>query len=453
MKKRIISFMLSTFLAIGLLGGLILPVSANSGAANKLLARQPLTPTKIFLVKPEIQDLGKHFILTGGLSATNTSVSGLSVIVTIDGKFLGRTRTNEIGLFLLKVNEDLPAGSYKLSANFTGTHLLAPSSTSTALQIRSSDVRIQTVPPIAGVTFLMDGRQFVSGEDGLAKISIFKTGNYRLEVLVDQYNNPTQRIEFGRWEEESYQPFRDVQVPVSGTIEAGVNVFHQVGLNFVDLEGYPVDPQRISGISIKSLQGDIFDYQNEQARWVPASRVARRQKGLEETKLLYSVISVTVDGSNVVNQSQQRFFTSPNDTLTISLLLYSLQVSAKDALFGSPVGKAVQLKFPDRKTENYPMDSAGMVKIPSLARGIYQVEIVNSDGLKASTPVALSRNQVVQQSVITYLDLAVVGSLGLLIALSLIFFGRPWLLVSRKRRLQVKPPVVRGTGPISIHDQ
>jgi hypothetical protein len=453
MKKSIVSYLLSTFLALGLLGGWIMPVSANSGAADKLLAKQPLTPTKISLVKPEIQDLGKHFILTGGMSASNASVSGLSVIVTIDGKFLGRTRTNEIGLFLLKVNEDLPAGSFKLSANFTGTRLLAPSSTSTTLQIRPSDVRIQTVPPVAGVTFLMDGRQFVSGEDGLAKISIFKSGNYRLEVLVNQYNNPTQRIEFGRWQEESYQSFRDVQVPVAGTIQAGVNVFHQVGLNFVDLEGYPVDPKRISGISIKSLQGDIFNYQNEQARWVPASRVARRQGGLEETKLLYSVISVTVDGSNVVNQSQQRFFTSPNDTLTISLLLYSLQVSAKDALFGSPVGKAVQLKFPDGKTVIFPMDSAGSVKIPSLARGIYQVEIVSSTGLKASTPVALSRNQVVQQSVITYLDLAVVGGLGLLIALSLFFFGRPWLLISRVRRLKVKPPVVRETGRLSIHDQ
>ena len=453
MKKRIISVLFSSLLALGLLGGLFMPVAANSVTQIKSLAKQPLTPTKINLIKPEIQDLGKHFILTGGLSSSNTSVSDLSIIVTLDGKFLGRTRTNEIGLFLLKVNEDLPAGSYKLSASFTGTRSLAPSSTSTTLQIRPSDVRIQTVPPLAGVTFLMDGRQFVSGEDGLAKISIFKTGKYRLDVLVNQYNNPIQRIEFGRWEEESYQPFRDIHVPVNGTIQAGVNVFQQVGLTFVDLEGYPVDPKRVTGISIKSAQGDIFNYKDEQVKWVPASRVARRQSGLEETKLLYSVISVTVDGSNVVNQAQQRFFTSPNETWTISLLLYSVQVSAKDALFGSPVGKAVKLRFPDGQVEIYPMDKAGMVKIPSLARGIYQVEITNAGGLKASTPVALSRNQVVEESVITYLDLAVVGGFGLLIALSLIFFGRPWLLISRKRRLNVKPPVVRETGRISIHDQ
>jgi len=213
-----------------------------------------------------------------------------------------------------------------------------------------------------------------------------------------------------------------------------------VGQSFQDLDGYPVDPKRVTEFMIRSAQGDVFIFHDGQPRWIPASRVARRVTGLEETKLLYSVISVTIDGSNVVNQSQQRFYTFPTENWPISVLLYSLQITAKDGLFGFPVGKSVNVEFPDGRLENYPLGSSGTVVIHSLARGNYFTELVGTVGLQNRTPVALSRNQDVNTSVITYLDLTVVSLLAALLALGLLIYGRPSLLyILRKSKLPVLP--------------
>jgi hypothetical protein len=298
----------------------------------------------------------------------------------------------------------------------------------------------------------MDGRQFVSGPDGVASISISKAGLYRLTVNAEQYNNAGQRISFARWLDEDYRPFHDIQVPTTKPIVVGLNIFYKVNQYFVDLNGNPVDPKRVTGITIKSAQGDIFNYQQGQTMWVPASRIARRSTGLEQTKLLYSVMGVTVDGSNVVIAAQQRFYTGPNVVWKIALTLYGIQLSGRDLLFGSPVGKAVSLKLPNGQVATYPLNPSGSVGIPFLARGIYQIELTGTNGLDNTTPVALSKNQVVTENVITYLDLAVTGGAGLFVALGLLLFGRPWLLVAKKYRGKFKSYRSQQAEWVSIHD-
>jgi hypothetical protein len=450
-KQTLLVFLFSSLFALGLLGILARPVSAKYSAPK---SPPPPHPTFIVLNDPGAHQLGQSYPISGKLTSSGNPVPDASIILTLDGKFLGQTRTDKKGDFLLKVTEDLSGGSYELGATFKGTRLLALSRTSVPLIIEPALVRIQTVPPIAGVPFTMDGRQFFSREDGIAEISIPTPGQYRLTVQADQYSNPTQRIEFARWLDESFQAFRDLKVPVKDeeTIVVGLNVYYRVNQTFIDLDGKPVDPKRITGITIKSAQGDIFNYKEGQTMWVPASRVARRASGLQQTKLLYSVMGVTVDGSNVVIAAQQRFYTGSNETWRIALTLYSVQINTRDILLGSPVGNAVLLKYPNGRVESYPLNAAGSVSIPSLARGIYQIQLTGINGLDTTTPVALSRDQVVTQNVVTYLDLAIVGAFGLFIALGLLLFGRPWLLVSRKHRLKFKSYAVREANQVSIHD-
>jgi hypothetical protein len=450
MKKPWFFILLFSFLfALSLLGVSVKPVSAKFAPPK---APPPFKPTFMKISNPGVQKLGQTFMVTGAIDIPGFLPGSRPVIITVDGKLLGETRTDTNGNYALKVTLQLPAGTYTLAATFKGTYLLAASSAQTSLQILPAEVRIQTVPAIAGVAFTMDNRQFISGPDGVASISISKAGSYRLTVNVEQYSNPDQRITFARWLDEDYQPFHDIQVPTTKTIVVGLNVFYKVSQYFVDLNGNPVDPQRITGITIKSAQGDIFNYQQGQTMWVPASRIARRSSGLEQTKLLYSVMGVTVDGSNVVIAAQQRFYTGPNDVWKIALTLYAIQLNGKDVLFGSPVGKAVSLKFPNGRVESYPLNTAGSVGIPFLARGIYQVQLIGTNGLDNTTPVALSKNQVVTQNVITYLDLAVTGAGGLIIALGLLFFGRPWLLVAKKYRVKFKSYQAQQSEWASIHD-
>lgn len=451
MKRPSFSTLLfSGLLAFALLGGLATPVSATAQISSQPTSRYPsfashhryLLPPKIVtyitLEEPASADLGKPFTLSGSIKdQSGKPVVNKPILFTIDGEYLGQTRSNEEGIFERKFTKGLDAGTYKLTATSNATHTLEAAVTNATLKILPAKVRVQTVPAISGIPFQMNGIRFVSGKDGYATVEIDKSGQYRLEVLTDQYHSTTKRIEFARWLEESYQPYQDIQVPTDKVIQVGFNVYHLIGQSFFDLDGLAVPPQRVAEFSIRSAQGDMFVLHDGQPRWIPASRVARRALGLEETQLLYSVLSVTIDGSNVVNQSQQRFYTYPIENWPISLLLYSMRISAKDGLFGSPVGKSVNVEFPDGHVENYPLDENGTVEIRSLARGNYYTELVGTYGLSNRNPVALSRNQDVNTKVVTYFDIASVSLLGIVLALGLLLYGRRSILnIGRKKDQQ-----------------
>ncbi len=286
--------------------------------------------------------------------------------------------------------------------------------------------QLQTIPPVPGITFQIAGQQFVTGADGSTVVMVPQPGTYDLAVLTDTYHDPYLRVEFSRWLSESYQPTRQIHLPsTTPVVQVGLDTYALVGEKFVGLDGLPVNPQRVTSFTIRSIQGDTFTFKDGQPRWIPASRITRRRAGgLDIVKLLYTVTDVTVDGSNVINKSQQQFYAQPNGTWSISLLFYSLRIQAADALFGFAQGRAVELQLPDGRTQTYPLDPTGAAQIHALARGSYSFRILGANGLSTQAPIALSRDQTVITRVISYLDLGVVAAAGLLIALALILWGR-----------------------------
>src|SRR5512140_2399883 len=232
---------------------------------------------------------------------------------------------------------------------------------------------LQTVPAIPGITFQIAGQQFVTGADGSAVIVVPQPGSYDLQVITDTFHDPYRRVEFSRWLSESFQPTRQIHLPTkSPVVQVGLDVYMLVGQRFVAPDGAPVPPQRVTEFSIRSLQGDTFNLRDGTPRWIPASRVTRRRSGgLEPVDLLYTVTSVMVDGSNVVNKAQQQFYAKPNAVWDITLLFYSMRIHATDALFGFPVGKAVNLELPNGHVQVMPLDSTGTAQATSLARGQY----------------------------------------------------------------------------------
>ena len=412
--------------------------------AKSTIYIQILPATELTLTEIADVPLGSSFTVSGSLTdlSSGKGIPDQVVSINMDGNHIATATTDNQGNFKEVVNKAVNAASHLLSVSFNGEKHIAPATGYVLLNVLPSKVTVQTIPPLQGITFSMDGRTFVSGADGLATIDIYKAGKYRLDALVNQYSNPNQRIEFGRWEQESFQPYRTVQVPTDSNIEIGLNVYRELSLSFVDLENSPVDNSRITAVTIRSLQGDVFDLKAGQSRWLPASRIARRQTGLQEVDLLYSVINVTIDGSNVVNSSQQRFYLDKSGTWSISLLLYSLHLTARDGLFASPIGRSINLQFPNGDVKNYPLNNDGSVDISSLARGIYHVTLVGASGMGTTLPVALSRQQFVKMNVITPLDMGVVGLLGAFVFFGLIFYGRPWLLwfILRRNRLPRSHP-------------
>ena len=432
----------------GLQSSLSTPVIASvsipgrsSGTSTLLASPSARVNSYMILVTPADIGVGDSFTLSGYIrNISGNPVEGAHIIFSINGEYLGQTASTLNGFFTRTfASKNRATGTYVITAVFNGTHLLFGSGASTHLIIYPALVVVQTVPAIPGILFEMEGKQYVSGPDGTVGIPVSDPGDYRLTILVDQYNNPTQKIEFSRWLDGTVQQYLDITVPVKKKIQVGLNVYHQVDLNFVDQARFPVDPQRVTQVTYRSAQGDVFVVDNGDPRWIPSSRISRVGVGLVPTPLLYSVISVMAEGSNVVNSSQQQFYALPNDTWQISMLLYSIRFSATDGLFNFPVGSSINLVAPDGSVKNYPLDLAGTVAIHSLARGNYSVVLVGGYGLTSRTPIALSRNQSVSVKNISYLDLAVVFMFGMVLTLGLLLYGRPQIFnfLVRKNRPQV----------------
>jgi len=443
-KLSLLSFILAGLMALGLLAGTSLHASAKHA-----VLKYPTFLT--FTTMPGVV-LGKPFTLSGYLKAnTGVPIPFLDIYFTINGNKVAEARTNAAGYFQRKFNNKFSAGTYTIMATTKNNHFYIGAAGSTSVQILPATVSVQTVPPTPGLLFNLGGKTFFAGSDGVASIQVGQPGKYQLSVLADQYSSPNQRIEFARWLDETYQPSKTIDVPSTKVLEVGLNVYQQVGESFVDLSGFPVDPARIKQFTIRSAQGDLFTFNNGQPAWIPATRVARFQNGLIVTNLEYSVIDMQVDGSNVVNKSQQRFFAHPNDTWQISMILYTLNIRANDGLFGSSVGKSVALVYPNGHIQNYPLNLNGMAVIHGLARGNYSLQVLNAKGLKQNIPVALSRSQTIDVNVPTNLDLLVVGGLGLLVALSLIIFGR--LQPLRPRTKSDRPAHQYPQNPLAKADE
>lgn len=440
----------SGLLALVLAAQFVLPVSAAGDPAGRARLRNTITLDDV----PDV-NMGESFVLSGTIKDLyDRPVVDKPIVFYLDGEYLGQAPSDENGAFSREFRASLDAGTYAITVESNRTRLLLEASAETILRIKPAVVTVQAIPALPNVGFKLDGRKFYTNKDGFATIAISKPGTYRLTVLTDEYKAPNERIELGRWTEEIFRPYQDITVPANRVIQVGLNVFHMFSQDFVDLDGKPVDPARVSELAIRSLQGDMFVLQDGEPRWFPASRTARRLTGLEETKMYYSVLRVIVDGSNVVNQSQQRFYTSPGGNLTIGLTLYSLTVNARDGMFGWPVGTTLQLEYPDGRIEEFPLDRRGSVTIDSLARGTYYISIAGAKSLDNRVPVALSRNQNVNSKIITYLDIGVFVSLGFVVVIGLLFYGRPWVWFSmlktvRKVWARIPTPSLRVSLPVN----
>ena len=417
--------------------GFVLRASSGSPLSVGAHVPPPVIPpaqTSLKLSPINPLTLGQNFAAIATLTdAKGTLLSNQNVQFYLDGQYIGQAKTL-FGVAWLSVSKNFAAGNHKLMALFLGNKQLTTVTTTIPLIIYSNQFTIKTVPPIPGVQFKMGNTTFTSGPDGVAHATITSTGVYTLEVQQSGSASATSRFEFNRWLDENYTPERLVNFPQTQSMQVGFDIYNMVGQTFVDLNNKPVDPSRVTAVTIKNAQGDVLTFPNGQPRWLYAAGVARRSGGLEEDDLLYSVMNVTIDGSNVVNQYQQRFYAHPGDIWSIALLLYNAQFSAHDAIFHFPVGVGVNMTYPNGRSVFIPFGKDGTATINSLARGSYQIQVAGASGVVSLTPVALSQDQAVNLLVPSALDILLVLLIGIIFAVGVVIIGRPWLVLGRRRK-------------------
>jgi transposase len=357
-------------------------------------------------------------------------LDNLPLVLYVDGVQVRRARTDEDGEATIRISEDLEIGTHNISVEFGGIQDYYPVIQNTTVTIRPIQFEVRTVPPLEDVEFVLGGKIIVTGEDGIARAELDKAGTYTLEAipLENDYVDDDTRAEFQRWSDSTFTPERTFEVRGDDYVEAGYIISHRAEQTFHDLQGEPVDYSRITSITLKTTTGDYYTIEDGSPRWYQALRINRSREGLETTQIMYSVESVIIDGSNVVNRYQQRFFVEPNDTWDIELLMFFATIRAKDALFGFTVGDGINVEYPNGEIIFYPYNEDGVVQLGPLARGAYKVQAGGVGGMAPITPVVLSKDQDVYLKVMTTLDIATFLGTGIFGALGLLFIGRPFLL-------------------------
>ena len=341
----------------------------------------------------------------------------------VDGQYERRVRTDENGLATFRLRREWSAGTYQVTAQYGGTMDLAGSSDAALLTVSPARVMIQTVPPQSGLQFELGDEIAGSNAAGLVKFLVSEAGTYRLEFIGSV--DPDARIFLDRWGDPEFAPDRYVEVDGHVHLEAGFEIHYPVKIDFVDLEGEPVPADQITAVSMTSNHGQRITLTDELDVWLQASRVTRRRNGLELVPALWSIESVEINGTSVVNRNQQRFDLVSADSWTLELLLYSARITARDAFFRFPIGTGVELHYPDGTKKVFPFNSDNEVLLFSMPRGNYHIRVVGASGLAPLAPIALTRDQEAELLVLSYLDMGFAGTVALAVVLGLLFVGRP----------------------------
>jgi SNF2-related domain len=315
---------------------------------------------------------------------------------------------------------------------------------------------VQTVPKLEGARFVLNGKAYRTDASGRVTVPGDGQPGLRDRVQIPATTiAPGLRVEFSRRKEDWFLFNRLVRVRFS----------------FVDLQGRPIPASRVEQITLKGVHGDRVKLKPDRTQWLQSARIVPFKEGFREKQLSWVVEEAIVDGQNVVNKNQQRFEPATTPAFQITLLFYPARVTVRDSFFGFPTGSHVLLKAPNGKIRRYRLGPNGEAKVPSLPRGEYIVT-VEGPGLTFEHPLTLSRKQLVDLELLSFLDLAVAfGVLGS-IAIGLLWLGgrlpRPadvvrlirglaggprWIFGARRAHARVALPAADSPPPMSSGDQ
>jgi hypothetical protein len=149
--------------------------------------------------------------------------------IFVDGVRERSVRTDNKGMASVRIRRAV-AGTYELSATFKGSKLpsLGTSNASAELVITPEIVEVHVTPPLPGIKFSLNGRIFSSDDYGVARVEVKEAGKYDLDILPVELNDETIQMQFGRWGDESFEPAREIEIPLNRPLEVGFEVSYHV---------------------------------------------------------------------------------------------------------------------------------------------------------------------------------------------------------------------------------
>ena len=302
---------------------------------------------------------------------------------------------------------------------------------------------LNTVPALPGVHFTFDGHLLVTAANGRATYTAEHDFVPHTLTLTDTSLQVTDhRYQFSRWagQRNPNQAFTHTVTALpfrqSYAITAAFTVQQQVTPRFVEENGSSLDRSRISAITVKSDTGQLVRLSPTGAAWLDGMRPAYHHSALTADPAIYSLQSVMVSGTNVVDAGRQTFKPASNITPTFITQFYDLVITGHDALFKTAMGKQAIVTFPDGNKQTVTLNAQHTATLPNLPRGTYTVRLKVGNGIVAADQFALSKDKTVDVAVISLVDIAVLIAAALIAALALIAIGRHWWRYRPVRKLR-----------------
>ena len=281
----------------------------------------------------------------------------------------------------------------------------------------TTTINISTIPALAGVVVQIDDQRSTTDDDGIARFRTDRRANLqqRITVVSSEIDNEAEgyRANFARLyrlDSRNYALAFDLHLPLT--------------FSFAGSNGETIAPETIDAVNLKnSLGGVVPEIPLDEPIWVHAQRVVSTQRGPELRDIEWSIDSVLVRESNVVNRAQVRFLPAVQGHISVPLLFFSATFRISDMFFNTAAGSSIELTYPDETVQTHPLDDDGVLHLDSLPRGEYHAVVIGS-GPKISRPVALSRNQDLELELLSWLDIGLVAAVVCLFILLPVIVGR-----------------------------
>jgi hypothetical protein len=284
-----------------------------------------------------------------------------------------------------------------------------------AAAARIVTLHVYTVPAEPGVTLLFDGQPVTTDAAGVAVIyTPYRLTGHTLKLVRPEWTSDHGRIQtkFTVWRsplpEQKHSPtLTNLVLRRNHAIQLGFRVSYQVNFSFVTTNNTSVPSSRISGVELRADGGSVSSVNGGRTIRLLGVQPVQEAGTLVAHSVNYTLQNVVVDGSNVVSAGQQHLSPTRQQSAKFVLQLRQLTITAHDRFFGMHTGRTVVVTYPDGRHLSYRFDRAHQVVLTGLARGHYQVH-VDGGGFLTSQAVVLSRNQIVNMPVLTWLDIITV---------------------------------------------
>jgi hypothetical protein len=289
-------------------------------------------------------------------------------------------------------------------------------------------VRVTTVPSTPNVQFDLNGTSMTSGPNGIAVASVANLNRVKddLELASSEAgDNVVSGLRVSKVRSHALHERHLI---------AALDVRRAVQLRFVDSRGAAVPATAIRDIQLAAGSGIGTTLVGAEVT-APAlllTEVATRVgNDWGSRPVTYSLSSVNIADSNAVFTGRQRFAPlTDGATWTVHLAVFQMQLTVRDALFGSRIATRTVITRPDHTRLTTQVGSSAPQVISGMVRGLYTVEI-DSAVVGGTTSVLVSRDEPVELRVITLLDTVVIALAGAILLPAGIIVG---ILVTRRRR-------------------